>query len=140
MIASTLILAAVLAANSPAGTDTAHDGILNVPCVECHAHLPFSKGVPSLRTDVSDVCSNRCHQKSHGTDAMRSHPINVVPSMRIPPDMMQNGQNKIVCVTCHTFHGEYRDESGNKQYYLRRPRGKAFCYSCHKMLPGPQQR
>ena len=62
--------------------------------------------------------------------------MNQVPSMKIPPDMLLNDQGRIVCITCHAFHGEFRDEDGNKKYYLRRTPGKTFCFSCHKKIPG----
>ena len=135
MITSAIILAAVITAYSPHDADVSSQGMTQVPCIECHTHLPFAKGTPFLRDTASNVCSI-CHQRHHGTDTMRSHPMNVVPSMRIPSDMIQDSQKKIVCVTCHAFHGEYQDENGNKLYYLRRPPGKSFCYSCHKSLPG----
>jgi len=135
MIISSIILTAIIAAYSPHDTDVAYKGMIQVPCIECHLRLPFAKRTPLLRDTVSNACS-MCHLRYHGTDAMRSHPMNVVPSMQIPPDMIQDSQKKIVCFTCHAFHGEYQDEDGNKQYYLRRSPGKVFCYSCHLTLPG----
>jgi hypothetical protein len=135
MSVSVIILIAVLSAVTPGGNDLGHKGPLNVACVDCHTRLPFTAGVPSLRNEVGDVC-NTCHPRHHGSDTMRSHPVNASPAVTIPPDMILDSQGKIGCVTCHTFHGEYRDENGKKRFYLRRSPGKAFCYSCHAGLPG----
>ena len=133
MTASVIILAALFTALSPAGKDAAHDGLLKVPCIECHKHLPLAGTTAPLRDEASDVCVT-CHQRHHGTDEMRSHPVNRVPSMQVPPDMVLDSKGRMACVTCHNFHGEYRDENGNKRFYLRRSPGKTFCYSCHKRL------
>ena len=132
MITSVFILAA-LAALSPAGGDTGHDGPLRAACVECHTRLPFSIGAPSLRDDVGDVCG-RCHELHQGAGPMRFHLVNPGPGMRIPRDMILDGKGRIACITCHAFHGEYRDEAGKKRFYLRRTPGRTFCYSCHEKL------
>jgi predicted CXXCH cytochrome family protein len=133
MTASSIILAAALFAVSPDSGNIAHNSPLMTPCIECHTRLPFSGGAPPLRSEVDGICIT-CHLKHHGVDAIWSHPVDIVPSMRIPPDMVLDKRRRVVCVTCHAFHGEYRDESGNKRFYLRRSPGKAFCYSCHKKL------
>jgi hypothetical protein len=135
MITYSIILAAVLAAASPSNNNAGHDGMQKIHCSECHKHLPFTGGGPALRNEVSDTCV-ACHQRHHGTDKMRSHPVNALPSMSVPPDMILDAQGRITCITCHAFHGEYRDENNQKRYYLRRTGGKTFCFSCHKSLPG----
>ena len=134
MIICGIIFAAVLAAAAPNGQDAGHNG-LQIHCGECHERLPFTKGDPALRNEVGDQCV-ACHQPHHGTDKIRSHPVNALPSMSIPPDMLLDAQGRITCVTCHAFHGEYRDENNEKSYYLRRTGGKTLCFSCHKTLPG----
>ena len=139
MTVTVIILIATLSSVSPGGKDPGHNGPLNVACIECHTRLPFLGGAPPLRSNVGDLCV-KCHQRTHGIDAMRSHPVSIVPSMRVPPDMLLDNRGRIGCVTCHAFHGEYRDENGNKRFYLRRSPGKVFCYSCHKKLPGRQSR
>ncbi len=135
MIISSIILAAFLAAPSANIDDAGHDGLQKIHCGECHKHLPFTSGDPALRDEVSGPCV-ACHQRHHGTDIMRSHPITAPAPMRIPPDMLLDSQGRITCITCHAFHGEYRDENNEKRYYLRRTGGKTFCFSCHKSLPG----
>jgi ribosomal protein L34E len=140
MITAGIILALALAASSPNDKGLAHDGPLKVACVECHVHLPFNGSAPVLRNEIGQVC-NTCHQRHHGTDKMRSHPVNqVTPAIKVPPDMLLDNQGRIVCITCHAFHGEYRDEDGKRTYYLRRTPGKTFCFSCHKILPGMSRR
>jgi hypothetical protein len=135
MITYSIILATVLAAASPNNNDVGHNSIQDMPCIECHEHLPFTKGDQALRKEVGDSCV-ACHPRHHGTDKMRSHPVNALPSMSIPPDMRLDAQGRITCITCHAFHGEYQDEKNEKRQYLRRTRGKIFCFSCHKTLPG----
>jgi len=135
MITAGIILSVLLAASSPDGQDAAHKGLLKVTCIECHTHLPFPGSRLELRNDVGDVC-NTCHPRRHGAGTMMSHSLNLTPSMKVPPDMTLDAQGMIVCITCHAFHGEYRDDDGKKRFYLRRTPGKTFCYSCHKKLPG----
>jgi hypothetical protein len=134
MTPSGIILAAVLAAFSPEGRDAGHDGLL-LSCLECHERLPFPGRALSLRSEAGDACV-ACHERYHGADKMRSHPLNVRPSMPVPPDMVLGNEGRVVCVTCHAFHGAYRDREGRKLYYLRRSPGKPFCFSCHAALPG----
>jgi predicted CXXCH cytochrome family protein len=135
VIHSGIILAVILAVSSPDRAHVAHNGPRKLPCVECHVHLPFPGTTLSLRDNIGELC-NPCHLQYHGMDAMRSHPVHQVPSIKIPPDMLLDNRGRIVCITCHAYHGEYRDEKGNKKYYLRRTPGKTFCFSCHKNIPG----
>lgn len=135
MIASTILFAALLAATAPRDGNLAHSGPLNVSCRDCHTRLPFVNSTPPLRSEAGDICIS-CHQRYHGADAMRSHPLLFAPSLRVPADMILDHQGRIGCITCHSYHGTYRDEEGKKLYYLRRTPGKIFCYSCHKSLPG----
>jgi hypothetical protein len=139
MITASVILALALAASSPDNEGVAHNGPLKVACVECHTHLPFNGSAPVLRSEVGQVCST-CHLRHHGTDTMWSHPLSQVSAIKVPPDMLLDNQGRIVCITCHAFHGEYRDESGKRNYFLRRTPGKIFCFSCHKTLPGMSTR
>jgi len=135
MTTSIILLIVMLSAFSPDGKELAHNGTLTVPCIECHVHLPFAGSTTTLHNDVGKVC-NTCHQQHHGADAMRSHPVDSVPSMRIPRDMPLDDRGRLTCITCHAFHGEYQDDDGNKRFYLKRSSGSVFCFSCHKALPG----
>jgi predicted CXXCH cytochrome family protein len=133
MTSSFIILAALLTAFSPSAKDAAHEGLLTVRCLDCHDHLPLGGTRPTLRDEAGDVCIS-CHQRYHGADEIRSHPVTGVPSLRVPPDMVLDSKGGMTCITCHNFHGEYRDENGKKRFYLRRSPGRTFCYSCHKKL------
>jgi len=135
MIAYGVFLISLVAALSPGVTDTGHEGLQKLPCVECHIHLPFSGSRAILRSGVGNVCTT-CHKQHHGGDKMRSHPVDGVPTMSIPRDMILDDHGRIGCITCHAFHGVYRDEDGRKRFYLRRTPGKTFCFSCHKKMPG----
>ena len=139
MTTSGILLIAMLSALSPDGKVPGHSGLLKAPCIECHTHLPFAGRTATLHEDVGETCGT-CHQTHHGTNAMRSHPVNTVPSMRPPRDMLLDDRGRITCITCHVFHGESRDAAGNKQFYLRRSRGIVFCHSCHKNFPGGKQK
>jgi len=139
MTTSLLLLIAALSAFSPDGKVLGHSGPLKVPCIECHTHLPFAGSTATLHDDVGETCGT-CHQTHHGTDAMRSHPVNTVPSMRVPRDMPLDGRGRMTCITCHAFHGVYRDDAGNKQFYLKRSGGIVFCHSCHKNFPGEKHK
>jgi hypothetical protein len=139
MIISAIILAIALSASPSDDRDNPHNGPLKVACIECHVHLPFAGSTLSLRDEIGAVCET-CHERHHGIDKMRSHPVNLVPAIKVPPDMLLDNQGRIVCITCHVFHGAYRDEDGKRTYYLRRTPGKIFCFSCHKTLPGTSRR
>lgn len=135
MTLTAVIVAAALAAFSSNGMDDPHSGLRNVSCIECHERLPFAAGAPPrLREEVGTLCGT-CHKQHHGANALKSHPVNRVPTMPVPPDMILDRQGRIVCVTCHAFHGAYLNQDGSKQFYLRRSPGKTFCFSCHRSRP-----
>jgi predicted CXXCH cytochrome family protein len=64
----------------------------------------------------------------------RSHPVNVRPEekyrkMKVPADLRLDDDGRIMCLTCHTAHGQY------VSYFLRRSdpdRGfEVLCEACH---------
>jgi len=126
-----MILVALVSFSS--GTQgSAHDGPIAVRCIECHTRLPLSGVAAPLRLETGDICLG-CHGRYHG-DELGSHPVNRIPSMRVPSDMLLDENGKMACITCHNFHGEYLDDTGEKLYYLRRSPGRDFCFSCHGTL------
>ena len=129
----TLIAILLLVAGISHRAPAFHDEIAKVKCLDCHSTLPFPGAALSFRRQAREVCA-QCHRKGMGSAARLSHPIDVVPSMAIPPDMPLDEQGRMTCVTCHTYHTGYRDENGNKRYFLRRPQGKTFCYACHDKI------
>ena len=111
-----------------------HDEVGKVRCLDCHPRLPFNRTRAVLSDGAGDICVG-CHTTGGKMSETISHPVNVVPSMAIPRDLPTDAHGRMTCITCHTFHqGGYRDAGGNKRYFLRRQRGKAFCYTCHKKL------
>ncbi len=108
-----------------------HDEVGTVRCLDCHPRLPFNGTKAALNERVGEVCM-QCHTRGGKMSKTISHPVNVVPSMAIPRDLPTDARGRITCVTCHTFHEGYRDADGNNRFFLRRQKGKAFCYTCHK--------
>lgn len=107
-----------------AAASAVHDEPGAMRCLDCHTRLPFQASAAPLRDAVGGVCS-RCHAALG-----HSHPVEVVPSMKVPADLPLDGRGRLTCVTCHRFH----DKSGKDtiQHLLRRPGGKMFCFSCHR--------
>src|SRR3990172_3104384 len=120
-----LLLSAPLAA-APA----VHDVAGKVPCLDCHVSIPFHLGTPTFHDDARETCTG-CHRSFHGTSARFIHPVDKRPSTVVPPDMPLDSKGKMTCITCHIFHEGYKDEEGEKRFFLRRTPGKIFCYSCH---------
>jgi predicted CXXCH cytochrome family protein len=110
-----------------------HDEIGKVRCLDCHPRLPFNGAKALLNERAGEVCTG-CHASGGRMSETISHPVNIVPSMAIPRDLPTDAQGRMTCITCHTFHRGHQDAGGNKRYFLRRQRGKAFCYTCHKKL------
>jgi predicted CXXCH cytochrome family protein len=132
MTALTVILFAAVAAISSGSRGSAHDGPIKTQCIECHTRLPLAGADAPLRTETGEICLT-CHSRYHG-DELGSHPVNLIPSLRVPADMPLDENGKMGCITCHSFHGGYRDDNGKKLYYLRRTPGRDFCFSCHGTL------
>ena len=116
-------------AASPAGSAGPHDEQRSVRCIECHTRLPLAGRDAPLRSETALFCEG-CHRQHHGSQGT-SHPMGVVPTMQIPSDMVLDEAGKLSCFTCHRFHDDTTVDSGEKTYYLRRPPGRDFCFSCH---------
>jgi predicted CXXCH cytochrome family protein len=110
-----------------------HDEIGKVRCLDCHPRLPFNGTKALLNEHAGEVCT-RCHTSGGKMSETISHPVDIVPSMAIPRDLPTDARGRMTCITCHTFHEGYRDAEGNKRYFLRRQKGKTFCYTCHKKI------
>ena len=99
-------------------------------CPKCHL-TQGSQPVPGrFSTDANAVCLE-CHAKE---SLGRSHPVNVRPEekyrkMKVPADLRLDDDGRIMCLTCHTAHGQY------VSYFLRRSspdRGfDILCEACH---------
>ena len=99
-------------------------------CPKCHLSQGFQLAVGRFSTDADTVCLE-CHTKE---SLGRSHPVNVRPEekyrkMTVPADLRLDDDGRIMCLTCHTAHGQY------VSYFLRRSnpdRGfEVLCEACH---------
>jgi predicted CXXCH cytochrome family protein len=129
--AAAAVIACVFSFVAPGGAEAVHDEIGKVSCLECHRRLPFKGGRILFSSETGPACKT-CHNSYHGSKGRgTAHPENIVPSMRIPPDMPLDSNGKTTCITCHTYHTGYKDESGKKLFFLRRAEVKTLCFSCH---------
>ncbi len=116
-----------------------HGRAKDVRCLDCHISLPFNNRDLGFYDDTYKICLS-CHKSYHGTESGFAHPSKIVPSMPVPADMPLDSAGRITCITCHTFHSDYYgDSKGKKVFYLRRVRGKTFCYSCHNKPLGTRR-
>jgi len=99
-------------------------------CPKCHLSPGQQPGPPRFSTGADTVCFE-CHTKG---GMGRSHPVNVRPEekyrkMKVPADLRLDDDGRIMCLTCHTAHGQY------VSYFLRRSspdRGfEVLCEACH---------
>lgn len=107
-----------------------HDEIGKVSCLDCHYRLPFEGSRATFIGEAEKACTG-CHKVYHGAGKGPSHPVKIIPTMAVPPDMPLDKEGRITCVTCHTYHFGYKDEKGTRLLFLRRTRGKTLCFSCH---------
>ena len=99
-------------------------------CPKCHLS-PGSQPAPgSFSTEADTVCLE-CHARG---SMRRTHPVGVRPDekyrkMKVPADLRLDDGGRIMCLTCHTAHGQY------VSYFLRRSgpdRGfDVLCEACH---------
>lgn len=104
----------------------------NSACATCHAGVP-TPDAPAVARDISQLC-----QKCHPRPASNSHPVGMVPSMKVPDDLHLDWRGKMTCATCHDVHQQ--GTSGRARYpvLLRRPQpGWNFCVACHRNIGAP---
>jgi len=99
-------------------------------CPKCHLFPGSQPAAGRFSTEANAVCL-ACHTKG---SMGRSHPVNARPEekyrdMKVPADLRLDDGGRIMCLTCHTAHGQY------VSYFLRRSGpGDAFdvlCEACH---------
>ena len=99
-------------------------------CPKCHLSRGSQQASGRFSTETDKVCLE-CHAKE---SLGRSHPVNVRPEerfrkMKVPADLPMDDDGRIMCLTCHTAHGQY------VSYFLRRSgpdRGfDVLCEACH---------
>lgn len=116
---------------SPLEASAVIDDAYMPECSDCHYRLPFPKAGLSFNEGIADICS-RCHLSHHGKNLKNSHIVSGRPSMPVPKDLPLDIKNNLSCITCHTFHVGHNLKEGSRKSFLRREKGKTFCYSCHK--------
>ncbi len=113
----------------PATLYAVHDTIEAMRCLDCHLRLPFDENRAYLfNEEIAAVC-NTCHKRF-----VHTHPVEIIPSMSIPPDMPLDGKGRMTCITCHLFHSRDIPADGEKTFLLRHENGKTFCCICHTKL------
>ena len=131
VLAGVLCFAPVLVASEGSRRGNPHAHFRNPDqCPMCHLSAGSKLDPGRFSTEADAVCLG-CHAK----DSMgRSHPVNVRPDdkyrkMKVPADLRLDDDGRIMCLTCHTAHGQY------VSYFLRRSgpnRGfDVLCEACH---------
>ena len=126
-----VLLQCLIVALSGAVCSAAHDSVAT-RCLDCHVGIPLAMRPLAFHDDIHLICQG-CHVQSHATTAA-SHPVNVVPSMKLPADMHLDTAGKLTCITCHEFHAGWQQRPPRYAFLLRRPPGKQFCSYCHRTL------
>jgi len=94
-------------------------------CEFCHLTQPKDGEVGRFTRDISFLCLD-CHNVS----SRNSHPIGMIPSMKVPEGFALSWSGKMTCATCHDPHAA---DSGDDLNFMRTTaRGKDFCDLCHR--------
>lgn len=95
-------------------------------CRACHEE-PGIRKAGRLTKPVGAICLG-CHPFLG-----RSHPVDIVPSFKLPQGFPLDDNKRMTCATCHDPHRSYRNPvSGGRSHYLRRTESKKeFCMLCH---------
>ncbi|SHI76433.1 doubled CXXCH domain-containing protein [Malonomonas rubra DSM 5091] len=103
-------------------------------CEMCHLSMPTEDSPGKFVRDISYLCAE-CHTIS----TRNSHPIGMVPSMKVPESFALDWAGRMTCATCHDPHDV---GLGDDLDFLRTDaRGKDFCDLCHRgTLPLDGQR
>jgi len=106
-----------------------HNDITRTGCLDCHRSLPLSNRADGFLKQSDQVCYG-CHESGMSEF---SHPVDVIPSMKIPLDMPLSESGTLLCITCHTFHTSPSYGDTKRNLYLRRQaRGEQLCFICHR--------
>lgn len=111
LLAALLIAAAAGALDRPSAPAGGVHG--KISCDGCH------KG------DLPTDCDG-CHKAAYNP-----HPVNMKPTMAVPPELPLSPVGLVTCATCHAVHGGKSEDS-----YVRNGVGhfasrRTFCYKCH---------
>jgi Cytochrome c3 len=118
-------------------SETPHDNA-EIRCLDCHVNLPLERVVLSFYNDTPSICL-RCHQNypcrtDTNTKKGYIHPVDMVPTMTVPDDLVLDRQGQISCITCHFYHDKGKAALALHRHYLRRSTVKRLCMSCHRKI------
>lgn len=86
---------------------------------------------PAWKSQSGNSAAVQC-QQCHPTEQLFSHPIDVVPSMKVPAELpLING--RMTCTTCHNDNlSDHSTAAKEKDALLRKPDiSGIFCMNCH---------
>jgi predicted CXXCH cytochrome family protein len=107
----------------------------NSACASCHLGDPKTSG-RNIAYDINRICLD-CHARPDST----SHPVGMVPSMKVPEDLHLDRRGRLSCATCHDVHQQGAEGHARYPALLRRPQaGRPFCAACHRTIGTPNAR
>ena len=107
----------------------------NSACPSCHLGDPKTNG-RNIAHDINRICLD-CHARPDST----SHPVGMVPSMKVPEDLHLDWRGRLSCASCHDVHQQGADGHARYPALLRRPQGgRPFCAACHRTIGTPNAR
>lgn len=97
--------------------------------------------IEAMRTASSGWATNQC-TRCHQVDPLFSHPVNVAPTMLVPPSLpLQNGL--ITCTTCHddsaNAHAMARNTNNSNLRSGSPEKSGSFCVQCHDQTVSTRQ-
>ncbi len=104
-------------------------------CLYCHLEVPkegegpgeggnppLGGNSPIFLRDLTGMCAE-CHK-----DALKvSHPVDMLPAMKVPSEMPLDWRGAVTCITCHFAH-----KNGFGAAHIRvKASGAGLCIKCH---------
>lgn len=125
-IGALLCLLIVFATHADGNVQRPHQFHQN-QCAICHETVDGTNKAIDLPPVSSDICI-ACHP---GITANMSHPVDIVPGNRLPPELPLVN-DRLSCLTCHVVHPTSLNTNAPRRSLLRKPgRGAQFCTVCH---------
>ncbi len=120
-----IVLAVVAIAAAVHGLSDGKHSFSKEKCILCHYD---AQNEPSRIQPTVFLSCAACHSK---IEQMKSHPVDVYPSMKVPDDMPLT-DGKLTCSTCHYIHPRNDGSFFTEDKLLRRQvKGIFFCNVCH---------
>ncbi len=97
-------------------------------CKSCHLSSSDPRDPGILVKDVMTLC-NECHGFNKTSRMKLQHPVQVVPSMELPPNFPLDSSGRMTCITCHDPHAQ---GTASNIHMLRSPEQRHdYCQLCH---------